>query len=113
MCSSLTQGLLETGAMPQSELSESDEVFDEIGGGESAGCVLVNPLSADPGRRVLSVEAGVDTPPGHLPREILDSYPTPIFFGDRSAPGTIDAPTCSSATATTRRMPCQLSALST
>ena len=63
------------------ETPESVDVL--IVGGGSAGCVLANRLSADPGRRVLLVEAGIDTPPGHVPREILDSYPMPLFYGDR------------------------------
>ena len=52
-------------------------------GGGSAGCVMANRLSADAGRRVLLVEAGADTPPGRVPPEILDSYPMPLFHGDR------------------------------
>jgi 5-(hydroxymethyl)furfural/furfural oxidase len=45
--------------------------------------VLANRLSASGDRRVLLIEAGQDTPPGAEPAEILDSYPMPIFFGDR------------------------------
>jgi 5-(hydroxymethyl)furfural/furfural oxidase len=56
---------------------------DVIVGGGSAGCVVTNRLSADGARRVLLIEAGTDTVPGAEPAEILDSYPMPLFHGDR------------------------------
>jgi 5-(hydroxymethyl)furfural/furfural oxidase len=64
--------------------TRSPPPFDDIIiGGGAAGCVVANRLSADGHRRVLLIEAGQDTPPGAEPAEILDSYPMPVFFGDR------------------------------
>jgi 5-(hydroxymethyl)furfural/furfural oxidase len=62
----------------------AQERFDYvIVGGGSAGCVLANRLSADPRLRVALIEAGPDTPPGAVPAEIRDSYPMPVFCGER------------------------------
>lgn len=58
-----------------------------IVGAGSAGAVLAARLSEDPAVRVLLVEAGRDTPPGNVPVDVDDTFPSSSLNGDYFWPG--------------------------
>lgn len=57
-----------------------------IGGG-SAGAAVAGRLSEDASRRVLLIEAGADTAPGHVPDDIRHTFPAAYFNSGYLWPG--------------------------
>ncbi|MCC6008976.1 MAG: GMC family oxidoreductase N-terminal domain-containing protein [Rhodobacteraceae bacterium] len=57
-----------------------------IGGG-SAGCVLAARLSQEPGRKVVLLEAGRDTPPGAVPPDVADTFYSAAYRPENMWPG--------------------------
>jgi 5-(hydroxymethyl)furfural/furfural oxidase len=55
-----------------------------IVGAGAAGSILAARLTEDRARHVVLIEAGIDTPPGHVPADIRDEFPTaysnPSYF---------------------------------